>query len=1276
MMVQNSEKTLVIALESLAYVYDELIIVDGGSTDSTCEIALNYGAKIVHSKWSGNHSQQRNLYLDLINTDWIFVLDSDEFIDIKCRDFLSYVKNSNQNLDSDNFWIPRKWITTFSKHYYLTSSPHYPDFQRRLFKYNQDIYYTEQIHERIHNLNYQGICLNELSIYHLDLLINTEEQRRTKVRRYSKINPRDGGRHFYLPDPKKTEITEWNFVEILSSVQVFLENLDKNKILTSQLDEIISPEIKNDNFYHIIKEIVKQDDIKTVLEIGSSSGEGSTEAFVTGLRENQNNPQLFCIEISQNRFTKLKKKYANYSFVKCYNISSVSLESFPSINEIIKFYSSTNTNLTHYPLEQVIGWLKQDIEYLKTSGLPQNGIKKIKEQNNIKYFDAVLIDGSEFTGTSEINEIYGAKYIFLDDINTFKNYQNHQRLTLDHNYELVIQNLSLRNGYSVFRRVDDFKIQAEQQINYNVNIPINFFTIVLNGEPFIRYHIEVFKQLSFKWHWHIVEGVAKLQHDTGWSLKLGGQISDTIHCNGRSNDTTTEYLDELVRQYPDNITVYRQPEGVFWDGKREMVNEPLFNINEECLLWQIDVDELWTVNQICTARQMFIDNPEKTAAFYWCWYFVGENLMISTRNCYSQNPRQEWLRTWRYKPGAVWVAHEPPTLEEPLSNGQWRNVAAINPFLHHETEKHGLVFQHFAYVTQNQLEFKEQYYGYKNAVSHWKNLQKQTRFPVLLRHYFSWVQDDTMVENAELCGIKAIAYKDYENQSWRFLQSAELQTPQLKKPQPLIIIDGVFFQLYQTGIARVWRSLLEEWANNEFAKYIIVLDRVSTAPKISGIKYLNVPRYDYNNIDTEREFLQQICDQEGAELFISSYYTTPINTPSVFMAYDMIPEVMDWDMNHPMWQDKQQAIKHASAYIAISKNTALDLAKCFHHISLESLTVAYCGVSSTFKQSTSEDVSFFKTKYGVTKPYFLLAGIGSGYKNSILFFQAFSQLVSSYGFDIVVTGSGGLLESQFRSCTFGSVVHMLQLSDKELAIAYSDAIALVYPSKYEGFGLPVLEAMACACPVITCPNASIPEVAGEAAIYINDDDVDGLANALCEVQKPSVRQSLIAAGLEQAKKFSWTKMAEIVSSALIDATLLCLNLRKTNLIIFPDWLQAEELVSVELAQVIKTLATHSDSSNITLLIDTNNITTEDAELLLSSVTMNLLMAEDLDITDELEISLVGNLADIQWKVLIPRLHGRIVLEHENQQALIQAKGDTLTSYELANFRQVGEQDFF
>ncbi|MBG1258601.1 FkbM family methyltransferase [Nostoc commune] len=515
-----------------------------------------------------------------------------------------------------------------------------------------------------------------------------------------------------------------------------------------------------------------------------------------------------------------------------------------------------------------------------------------------------------------------------------------------------------------------------------------------------------------------------------------------------------------------------------------------------------------------------------------------------------------------------------------------------------------------------------------------------------------------------------------KNNTLPAFQPSNVETEKINLVKPIIIIDGVFFQLYQTGIARVWRSLLQQWANSTFAKHIIVLDRAGTAPKIPGIRYRSIPHYDYNNTDADREMLQQVCDEESTDLFISSYYTTPTTTPSVFMAYDMIPEVMGWDINNPMWREKHHSIQHASAYIAISEHTARDLARCFSDIPIESVTVAHCGVSTTFSPSKSEEVNAFKLKYGITKPYFILVGAGGAYKNSILFFQALSKLANSYGFDIVCTGSGGLLAPEFRAYTSGSVVYMLQLSDEELATAYSGAVALVYPSKYEGFGMPVIEAMACGCPVITCPNASIPEVAGDAAIYVNDDDVDELANALCEVQKPSIRHSLITAGLAQAKKFSWTKMAQTVSSALIDTTLLFLNLNEINLIIFPDWSQPEELIGLELQRVMKAIATHPNSEKTTLLIDTGNITGEDAELFLSSVVMNLLVEEDLDVTEGLEISLVENLADIQWSALLPRINARIVLEYEDKNALSQAKAETLTSYEIESFSETQAEQFF
>ena len=898
-------------------------------------------------------------------------------------------------------------------------------------------------------------------------------------------------------------------------------------------------------------------------------------------------------------------------------------------------------------------------------GITLDSFCQEKEIRNIDFLK-VDVEGSESFALEGASSLLNSKAIRFIQFEISKNMLEGLNKIAKETFDILT-----KNGYECHKITDSGEIgeQVRDSNSFYENyiafpsLPINFFTIVLNGQPFIKYHVEVFKQLPFKWHWHIVEGVADLKHDTAWCLQRGGQISDEIHNNGRSNDGTSEYLDELAQQYPDNITVYRKPEGDFWDGKLEMVNAPLANINEECLLWQVDVDELWTVEQLCTARHMFIGNPEKTAAFYWCWYFVGENLVISTRNCYAQNLRQEWLRTWRFKPGYIWEAHEPPILVELLPDNKRSNVATTKPFTHAESEERNLVFQHFAYVTPSQLQFKEKYYGYKGALAQWKSLQEQTKFPVYLSQYFSWVQDATMVDKAESCGIVPIAQKDKNNDSWKFVQIQQpRKTVKLQIP-PIVVIDAVFFQLFQTGIARVWRSLLEEWAGNSFCNHVVVLDRAGTAPKIPGIRYRTIPAYNVSDLEGDRQLLQQICDEEGADLFISSYYTTTLSTPSVMMVYDMIPETLGWDIEHPNWRGKHHAIEYASSYLAISENTASDLVKFFPDISSESITVAHCGVKSTFTPASAAEINNFKTKYGISKPYFLLVGANGGYKNAFLFFQAFAQLCSRGGFEIVCAGSQSLLKEDFRTYTSGSPVHILQLSDEELKAAYSGAVALVYPSKLEGFGLPILEAIACGCPVITCPNASIPEVVGEAALYVNDEDVSGMANALCEVQKPDIRNSLIAVGLEQAKQFSWAKMAQTVSSVLIDAPLQALNLREINLIIFPDWSAPEESLGLELQEVVKAIALHSNQSDITLLVDTTDISAEDAKLFLSGVAMNLMMEEDIEVSDDLQISLIGQFSATQWQTLLPRLQARIVLEHENQGAIQQVQAESLTAYQ-------------
>ncbi|MCA2690960.1 MULTISPECIES: glycosyltransferase [unclassified Microcystis] len=378
---------------------------------------------------------------------------------------------------------------------------------------------------------------------------------------------------------------------------------------------------------------------------------------------------------------------------------------------------------------------------------------------------------------------------------------------------------------------------------------------------------------------------------------------------------------------------------------------------------------------------------------------------------------------------------------------------------------------------------------------------------------------------------------------------------------PKIVLDGVFFQLNNTGIARMWSAVLEQWNRSDFAHNIVVLDRDNTAPKFENIRYRNLKAYNYEDSGLDSQMLQFVCDEAKADLFISTYYTTPITTPSVLLAYDMVPEVIEANLKEPMWREKHLGIRHACQYLAISQNTADDLIRFFPEILSESVNVAHCGIDRDFFfPSSTEEIINFRVRYSLQNPYFIFVGSRmslDGYKNAILFFKAFQNLPELEKFSIVCVGGQPDLEPELSELIDNNSVHLLRLEDPELSVAYSGAIALVYPSLYEGFGLPIAEAMACGCPVITCRNSSIPEVAGEAAIYVDEYKVEEMVEALGKVQIPEVRKLLIEQGLEQSQKFSWQTMADTIKDTLIVTAERLKNEQKSTA--HPLWQELREM---------------------------------------------------------------------------------------------------------------------
>lgn len=218
-------------------------------------------------------------------------------------------------------------------------------------------------------------------------------------------------------------------------------------------DKHISGEIVNDEFADAMRKIVTDNSIVNVLEIGAGSGDGSTASLVDGLLENKNKNKLLCsIEISAHRADKVRNKYMQFDFVRVYNGCSVMTNEYFDEPYVREFYNRTKTALNNHSIETVLQWRKNEIEYVESRNCPVDLIETIKQENKIKIFDFVLIDGSEFTGVSELSHVIGAKYIALDDIDALKNLDTYSMLNaVDSNYELHSENWHLRNGYAIFK---------------------------------------------------------------------------------------------------------------------------------------------------------------------------------------------------------------------------------------------------------------------------------------------------------------------------------------------------------------------------------------------------------------------------------------------------------------------------------------------------------------------------------------------------------------------------------------------------------------------------------------------------------------------------------------------------------------------------------------------------------------------------------------------------------------------------------------------------------
>jgi len=291
-------------------------------------------------------------------------------------------------------------------------------------------------------------------------------------------------------------------------------------------------------------------------------------------------------------------------------------------------------------------------------------------------------------------------------------------------------------------------------------------------------------------------------------------------------------------------------------------------------------------------------------------------------------------------------------------------------------------------------------------------------------------------------------------------------------------------------------------------------------------------------------------------------FFTPTHYAPRFSPVPTVVSVMDLSYLHfpelfaekDLYQLKnwtKYSVQNAAHVITISNSSKNDIIKAYN-IPKERVSVVYPGIKEvTTLNPHVYSMSELKSKYKISENYILSVGTLQPRKNTTRLIEAFSRVVQHYSssgakrsregkefsqssnnnLQLVIVGKKGWLYEDILAAPkkFGvedRVKFLDFVSGDDLVSLYKNAQCYVFPSLYEGFGLPVLEAMKFDCPVITSNVSSLPEAAGDAALYVNPLDVDDIAKKIEKIlEDGELRKELVKKGREQVKKFSWEKSA-------------------------------------------------------------------------------------------------------------------------------------------------------
>ena len=279
------------------------------------------------------------------------------------------------------------------------------------------------------------------------------------------------------------------------------------------------------------------------------------------------------------------------------------------------------------------------------------------------------------------------------------------------------------------------------------------------------------------------------------------------------------------------------------------------------------------------------------------------------------------------------------------------------------------------------------------------------------------------------------------------------------------------------------------------------------------------------------------------DVFLATKNTVPLGLScpvvSIFLdlAYFAMPGAYPCLDNIYMRAMFRRSAKTAAGIIAISESTREDVRRFLAHCAYAKTRVVYPGLDAAFRPFTPEEKAAARESLpGLPERFVLYPGNISPRKNVGGLLDAMEKIAPSIG--LVITGhrswKSTLLMRRIEEASRGRDVRILgAVSDGKLAALYNLAGAVVYPSLYEGFGFPVIESLGCGTPLAASNSASIPEIAGDAALVVDARDAAALARAIkTALFDEEARSALIARGLERAKAFTWEKTARETLSVL------------------------------------------------------------------------------------------------------------------------------------------------